>query len=77
MLNDIRTVLEKHNYTERVGVCLLHRHFDLSNSEVLMEFTEKDRRVSEIVVERYTEPSKTKIQTMWKLSRDITAAIGM
>jgi hypothetical protein len=36
-LNEIRLVLEKHGRTDRFGVALLHRHFEMVDDEILVE----------------------------------------
>lgn len=67
ILEEIREVLKKHNYTNRFGICLLHRHFDLAEDECLMEYTDVEERTSTLVVEKTSE-SQTKIETMWRFS---------
>jgi hypothetical protein len=37
VLNEVRSVLEKHGAQGRFGVTLLHSHFDLEPGEVLVE----------------------------------------
>jgi hypothetical protein len=36
-LEQIQAILERHGMTERFGVHLLHKHFDLAEDEVLLE----------------------------------------
>jgi hypothetical protein len=44
VLDDIRTVLEKHGSLDRFGVALLHRHFDVADSELMLETTDVSAR---------------------------------
>lgn len=43
-LEEIRSVLAKHNCLNRFGVSLLHSHFDLEDDEILMEETDMTKR---------------------------------
>ena len=44
VLDDIRAVLEKHGSLGRFGVALLHRHFDVADSELMLETTDVSAR---------------------------------
>jgi hypothetical protein len=68
VLDDLRSVLAKHGYTHRFGICLLHKHFDLGNDEVLMETTDASARISTLAVQRRGEQTTNSIETMWKFS---------
>jgi hypothetical protein len=72
ILADLKAVLERHGATERFGVCLLHRHFDLADDECLMESTDVGQRVSVLNVEKRTD-SPARIPTMWRFGPTITA----
>ena len=41
-MEELRDVLEKHGKLSRFGITLLHRHFDLSDGEILVEYTDTD-----------------------------------
>ncbi len=43
-LEEIRSVLQKHNCLSRFGVSLLHSHFDLKEDEILLETTDISKR---------------------------------
>lgn len=43
-LDEVRAVLEKHGALERFGINLIHRHFELSDDEVVLESTESTAR---------------------------------
>jgi len=70
VLAELRDVLRKHGLTDRFGVCLLHRHFELSEGEVLMESTDVTSRVSLVEVADRNAITGSSIPTMWKFSSD-------
>jgi hypothetical protein len=52
VLDDVRAVLEKHGCLDRFGVALLHRHFDVADSELMLETTDvsaREHRVRPVV----------------------------
>ncbi|HZF12920.1 MAG TPA: hypothetical protein VFE33_29375 [Thermoanaerobaculia bacterium] len=65
VLAEIRQVLAKHGSTERFGVCLLHRHFEVAPDEVAVEYTDTANRISTVRVESQG-PEGNYLQTMWK-----------
>ena len=73
VLEEIRAVLVKYNYVDRFGIILLHKHFDISKDEVLMETTNEKDRVSTIKVEKASVNEKSTLETMWKFGNEITA----
>ena len=68
VLSELREVLIRHGKTERFGVCLLHKHFDLRDDEVLMETTDERTRVSTLSVEPRGARTTPAIETMWRFS---------
>jgi hypothetical protein len=38
-------VLKKHGKWDRLGVALLHKHFDIAGDEVLVEYSNKEERI--------------------------------
>jgi hypothetical protein len=68
VLSELQAVLLKHSYRERFGLCLLHKHFDLGENEILMETTDPEARVSILKVEDASAASSGSIETMWKFS---------
>src|SRR4051812_15073087 len=44
-LAEVREVLKKHGKRDRLGVALLHKHFDMAGDEVLVEYSDKEERV--------------------------------
>lgn len=73
VLNEIKSILVKHNYTDRFGVTLIHKHFDLAEDEVLMETTDEEARVSIINVQKSSGTEMNTIETTWKFALDIRA----
>jgi hypothetical protein len=53
-LREVRDVLKKYNQLDRLGVALLHKHFELADDEVLLETTDEQKRTQLI------RPIKTK-----------------
>lgn len=76
VLAELRAVLLKHSYHGRFGVCLLHRHFDLSDNEILMETTDPEARVSTLKVEHAAAASSGSIETMWRFSPSLEPLVA-
>src|ERR1044071_1748291 len=72
VLTELREVLRKHGATDRFGVCLLHKHFDLNEDEVLMETSDAFARVSTLAVAPRNSRQGRSIETMWKFSTDLS-----
>lgn len=69
VLEEIRQVLAKHQRTSRFGICLLHKHFEVGEGEVAVEYTDTDTRVSTVRVEP-RGPEGNYLQTMWRFSEE-------
>ena len=41
---EVREVLKKHGKRERFGVALLHKHFEMDDNEVLLEYSDHENR---------------------------------
>jgi len=71
VLDAVREVLIQHGALGRFGVHLLHKHFDVADDEVLVEYTDVIARTQECRVEKRVsdrvEPS-ARIETMWSFS---------
>jgi hypothetical protein len=71
VLDAVRDVLVQHGALGRFGVHLLHKHFDVAEDEVLVEYTDVNARTQECRVEKRVsdrvEPS-ARIETMWSFS---------
>lgn len=71
VLAKIKDVLVEHDCTNRFGVCLLHKHFEVGQDEVAVEYTDVEARVSKVVVQqRVDNPDTDTIQTMWRFRED-------
>ena len=68
VLEEIRQVLLRHKKLSRFGICLLHKHFEVAEDEVAIEYTDADRRVSTVVVEKKDALNVQGIQTVWRLA---------
>lgn len=70
VLEEIREVLARHDRMDRFGVCLLHKHFDLTESEIAVEYTDIEKRTSTITVEPRDASAGTFIQTNWRFRKE-------
>ena len=70
VLDEIHQVLLRHGKSSRFGVCLLHKHFDVDDDEVAIEYTDVDRRESRVVVEKRDDFTMNSIQTVWRFRAD-------
>lgn len=79
VLEEIRNVLVRHNRTERFGVCLLHKHFEIGENEIGVEYTDVEGRTSTIVVEPRDGSSGSVIETNWRFrkgeSQNVTVCV--
>ena len=74
VLEEVRDVLKKHNYTDRFGVVLLHKHFDIADDEILMEVTDEEARTSIVTAQKSNGSEKiNSIETIWKFGAGINA----
>lgn len=65
---ELRAVLEKHNALSRFGVCLLHDHFEVDDTEILEETHDPvARTLMAKPMDRATASSRGMIETMWHL----------
>ena len=65
-LAEVSAVLKKHGKRERFGIALLHKHFEMTGDERLVEHTDVERRVLTIKPVKQSEAGPT-IQTIWEL----------
>jgi len=72
-LKEIGDVLRRHNITDRFGVCLLHKHFDVADDEELIEETDAEARVSITRAQPISTQNGRSIETMWRFSSGIEA----
>lgn len=70
VLEEIREVLARHDQMDRFGVCLLHKHFDLTENEIAVEYTDIEKRTSTIIVEPKDASTGRVIQTNWRFRKD-------
>lgn len=68
-LREIREVLLRHNSVDRFAISLLHKHFELSHTEQMVEFTDIEARTLTIKPISESQGLKT-LETTWKFSKD-------
>lgn len=69
VLKEIQKILKNNGALNRFGICLLHRHFDVNEGEIAVEYTDTENRISTVKVEPVKEIiDKSYLQTMWRFS---------
>jgi len=72
----IRSVLAEHGKLNRFALHLTHKHFDLADDEVLVEYSDHDAREQYFKVEKVdSEIAQQSIPTTWTLERIEPAAL--
>lgn len=67
--SEIRAVLEKYNLLDKYGISLLHKHFDLKEDEILVEYTDIESRTLTLKPTKMNETLKnSSIETAWALN---------
>src|SRR5512146_1457996 len=65
-LAELRDVLARHGRLDRFAVHLLHKHFDLRDDEVLVEYSDRARREHPLRVEHRDSPAaRHAVPTTW------------
>lgn len=72
-LAEIRDVLKKYGMLERLGVALLHRHFELDEDEAVLELADLDTRTLTTRPVKLSDVGADSVGTIWML-RDGGAA---
>jgi hypothetical protein len=71
-LEDIRSVLARHNRLKKFGIALLHHHFDLDETEILVESVDPQARtLSARVVPRSQVDLANAIETFWRFGPNV------
>jgi len=69
-MNEMRAVLAKHGKLERFALHLIHKHFDIAEDEVLVEYSDATRREQFFRVEKAdSETARHAIPTTWTLQQ--------
>ena len=65
-LKEIEAVLMRHDRSDRFGIALLHKHFDLNDDEVLLEMCDTEARTLTLrPVQRSTDLAQRAVATIW------------
>jgi hypothetical protein len=68
LFRELAGVLKKHNALNRFGITLLHKHFDISPDEALLETTDVMRRCQLLqTVKRSELIDRDAVETAWRL----------
>lgn len=65
--SEIKKVLEKYGKSDRFGVALLHKHFEMEGQEVLVETTDVENRSMSIQPQILDSSNINMIDTQWYL----------
>lgn len=69
-MKDVRMVLAKHGKLGRFALHLIHKHFEIADREILVEYSDAARREQFFKVENVdAEAAKHAIPTTWTLER--------
>lgn len=67
-MKDLREVLARHNKLDRFALHLIHKHFDIAEDEILVEYNDVDEREQYFKVEKWnSEVMNHAIPTTWTL----------
>lgn len=67
-MKDVRAILEKHGKLDRFALHLIHKHFDLAEDEILVEYSDASRREQFFKAEKASsEAARHAIPTTWTL----------
>ncbi|NBC14279.1 MAG: hypothetical protein GVY09_13255 [Gammaproteobacteria bacterium] len=70
-LQELYEVLCRHGKSTRFGITLIHKHFDMSDDEVLIEQTDESRRTLTLSPEKLnSERIANSIETSWMFSQE-------
>lgn len=68
---EVRDVLRRHGAEQKFGLALLHKHFDLADDEVMVEFTDLEGRVQTSKPVKTNEiPDGNLMEVSWRLDDD-------
>lgn len=70
-LTELREVIRRHGLTQKFGIALLHRHFELADDEVLLETCDVEgRSLLTRPVRRSEIQAGQNVTTLWKFVAD-------
>jgi hypothetical protein len=69
-MKDVRAALAKHGKLDRFALHLIHKHFDVADDEILVEYSDPQTREQFFRVEKADSPdAKQSIPTTWTLEQ--------
>jgi hypothetical protein len=67
-LNEVSDLFKKHHMLDRIGLCLLHQHYDIRPNEILVETTESQNRITTLQpVDAISADRANLLETAWKV----------
>ena len=70
ILEELRDVILAHGKGDRIGVVLIHKHFEVGPDEKAVETYYPDERVSKIEVVKDGGENDGTIQSMWRFAKE-------
>jgi hypothetical protein len=67
LFGEIREILKRYGAEKKYGLALLHKHFDLAEDEVLVEYTDVENRTLITKPAPRSEVTGNVIETVWSL----------
>ena len=67
-LKEIRDVLAKYNNLERIGINLIHKHFEIGADECLVEFIDVENRTLTVKPVKKAAVGTGAVETQWQLA---------
>jgi hypothetical protein len=74
-LEELKSVLQKHNALDRFGITLLHKHFEMEDDEILLEECDEESRTLILrPVKQDSRDNVKSIETNWRLDTSTAMA---
>jgi hypothetical protein len=73
---ELKAVLAKHGLLRKYGIALLHKHFDLAEDEIMVEYTDLENRTQTLKPTKVGVVRPTDlVETVWALDLDTASLI--
>lgn len=72
ILERIKDILLEHGAIDRFGVHLIHKHYDIDDDEIVVEYTDEEKRIQTTIVQHrdVLNSSLRPIETQWRFNRE-------
>jgi hypothetical protein len=72
LFGEVREILKRYGAEEKYGLTLLHKHFELADDEVLVEYTDLQNRTLITTPAPRSKVPGDAVETMWSLGSGAT-----